>query len=165
MNTAIIAFGSNLENPQQQILDAAQYIARLPEIHAFALSPLYRTTPVGYIDQPDFINAVAKIQTDILAEDLLIILQKIEKIFGRTRSFRNAPRTLDLDIIDYANQSIQTKTLELPHPRAHLRGFVMHPLANIDPNYTIGSYGTASELAQKLGHNGMEMLNISFKID
>lgn len=159
MNTVIIALGSNLDNPAEQVRRAAKCIANLPEIKQFQLSPLYRTAPVGYTDQPDFINAVAVAYTDTSAEKLLILLQEIEQQFGRVRTFRNAPRTLDLDIIDFNHINIQTDNLELPHPRAHLRGFVMIPLAQISPDYAIGVHGTAAELAVKLGNDGMERLN------
>ncbi len=158
MHTVIIAFGSNLEQPAQQVRQAAETVARLPEIHQFTLSPLYRTAPVGYADQPDFINAVAIAQTSASAQDLLRLLQWIEQQFGRVRTFRNAPRTLDLDIIDYQHEVVQSDVLELPHPRAHLRGFVMLPLAQIAPDYRIGEHGTAAELAAQLGDDGIEML-------
>ena len=160
MYTAIIAFGSNLESPTQQVLQAAQRVAQQPEIIQFILSPLYRTTPVGYTDQPDFINAVAQVQTNVSPATLLVLLQNIENEFGRVRTFRNAPRTLDLDIIDFNHENIQTDTLELPHPRAHLRSFVMQPLAQIAPNYAIGTHGTATELAEQLGNDGIEIVVI-----
>ncbi len=158
MHTAVIAFGSNLNHPEEQIKQAAQAVARLPEIHSFTLSPLYRTAPVGYLEQDDFINAVALIETDYTASELLYQLQNIEQQFGRQRSFRNAPRTLDLDIIDYACSRYDTPELQLPHPRAHERGFVVHPLAQIAPHYPIGQHGTASELAEKIGTDGITLL-------
>lgn len=163
MKTAIIAFGSNLDKPQEQVQHAAQCVASLPDIHSFLMSPLYRTTPVGYADQPDFINAVAQIQTTVSAEELLVLLQQIEQKFGRVRSFANAPRTLDLDMIDYDHQIMHTDTLQLPHPRAHLRGFVMLPLAHIAPDYVIGTHGTAAELATQLGKEGIEIFNSPFQ--
>ena len=101
MNTAVIAFGSNLENPIAQVQNALAAVAALPQIGSLKTSSLYRTTPVGYADQPNFINAVALVETSYSAMKLLQQLQQIEQQFGRQRSFRNAPRTLDLDIIDY----------------------------------------------------------------
>jgi len=136
MNTAVIAFGSNLENPIEQVQNALAAVAALPQIGSLKISSLYRTAPVGYTEQPDFINAVAIVETSYAALELLQHLQQIEQQFGRQRSFRNAPRTLDLDIIDYAQTASNTPELQLPHPRAHERGFVMLPLAEIAPDYT-----------------------------
>lgn len=147
---AIIAFGSNLNQPIEQVQQAMQAVAQLPEILSMRTSSLYRTAPVGYADQPDFINAVAQIETHYTAPELLAQLQAIEQQFGRVRTFRNAPRTLDLDIIDFNHETHQSDVLELPHPRAHERGFVMIPLAEIAPDYPLGEHGTASEIACSL---------------
>ncbi|ULJ60875.1 2-amino-4-hydroxy-6-hydroxymethyldihydropteridine diphosphokinase [Wielerella bovis] len=157
MKTTIIAFGSNLQNPAEQIRRAIVAVSALPKIGSLKTSSLYRTTPVGYADQPDFINAVAIAQTDYTAAELLTELQAIEQQFGRERSFRNAPRTLDLDIIDYNHEIYQTDTLILPHPRAHERSFVMQPLAEIAPDYTLGKHGTAAQIAAELGHDGIQL--------
>lgn len=155
MFEAIIALGSNLENPANQIQKAMDELQKLPEISEFTPSPLYISTPVGYSDQPDFVNAVAKVKTSLDAPNLLLALQKIENEAGRVRSFRNAPRTLDLDLIDHNHSVYNTETLTLPHPRAHERSFVMLPLADIAPNFIIGTHGSASSLAQKLGNEGI----------
>lgn len=156
MHTAIIAFGSNLANPIDQVLRAIEAVKSLPQVHQTRVSSLYRTAPVGYTEQPDFINAVALIETDFTALTLLHALQEIEQQFGRERSFQNAPRTLDLDIIDFAHETSFTPELTLPHPRAHERGFVMTPLAEIAPDYVIGPHGSAQILAAKLGLDGMK---------
>jgi len=100
MNTAVIAFGSNLENPTAPGQNGTAAVVALPQIGSLKSSSLYRTAPVGYAEQPDFINAVALVETSYSAMELLQQLQQIEQQFGRQRSFRNAPRTLDLDIID-----------------------------------------------------------------
>ena len=155
MNTAVIAFGSNLDNPVAQVCAAIAAVSALPLIGSLKSSSLYCSTPVGYVNQPDFINAVALVQTNYAAAELLTHLHDIEQQFGRTRSFRNAPRTLDLDIIDYANLSNQSPELMLPHPRAHERSFVMLPLAEIAPDYVIDSFGTAREIAERLGNAGI----------
>lgn len=157
-NTAVIALGSNLAKPREQIQNALQYLRALPETQLISVSSLYQTTPVGYADQPDFINAVALIQTQYSPLQLLQALQNIEQQFGRERSFRNAPRTLDLDIIDFAGQNHNTPELILPHPRAHERGFVMLPLAEIAPDYIIGNFGSAQQLAKQLGKSGIEKI-------
>lgn len=150
MNTAIIAFGSNLLNPVQQVVQAIDAVKQLPRIHNVRVSSLYRSAPVGYADQPDFINAVAMLQTEMTALALLHALQDIEAVFGRERSFRNAPRTLDLDLIDFNHQISHDVELTLPHPRAHERAFVMVPLAEIAPEFVLGQYGSARILAAKL---------------
>lgn len=157
MTIAIIALGSNLDNPAEQIRQAAQRIATLPEIQSFRLSSLYMTAPVGYTAQPDFINAVAQVEMQDTALALLRKLQQIEQQFGRVRTFQNAPRTLDLDIIDFNHENWDTPDLILPHPRAHLRGFVMIPLAEIAPDYAIGEYGSAAEIAANLGDDGVRI--------
>ena len=158
MQTVIIAFGSNLHNPCEQVRRAIDAVSALPKISHLNASSFYRTTPVGYADQPDFINAVAIAQTSYTAPELLAELQAIEQRFGRERSFRNAPRTLDLDIVDYQHEIHQTDDLILPHPRAHQRSFVMQPLAEIAPDYVLGEYGTAKVIAAQLGGDGIERL-------
>lgn len=158
MNTAIIAFGSNLDHPIEKIHQAIATVSALPQISSLKTSSLYRTAPIGYADQPDFINAVAIAQTHYNAIELLHELQMIEQQFGRQRSFRNAPRTLDLDIIDFNHEIHQTDILTLPHPRAHERSFVMIPLAEIAPDYVLQPHGSTYLLAEKLGTEGIERL-------
>ena len=156
--TALIAFGSNLENPVEQVRRAIAAVAALPVIRSLQASSLYLSAPVGYADQPDFVNAVALVEADCGARKLLHLLQDIETRFGRVRSFRNAPRTLDLDLIDFAGSTSDDAELTLPHPRAHQRSFVMLPLAEIAPDYPIGSHGRARDLVQALGSTGIEKL-------
>lgn len=156
--TAVIAFGSNLEEPARQVRQAAATVAALPNMVSFRLSSLYRTAPVGYTEQPDFINAVALVQTRDSAMVLLQRLQAVEQAFGRERTFRNAPRILDLDLIDFHHEIWQTDTLTLPHPRAHERGFVMCPLAEIAPDYVLGNHGRAADLARALADDGIVRL-------
>lgn len=158
--TAIIALGSNLDNPQEQIKQAIAAIKKLPEIVSLTVSSLYCSTPVGYKEQPDFINAVAlaKVHANCTAEQLLHVLQQIEQDFGRVRSFQNAPRTLDLDLIDFNHEISHDALLTLPHPRAHERSFVMQPLAEIAPDYPIGTHGCAADLATQLGNAGIVRL-------
>ena len=156
--TAVIAFGSNLGESTDTIRLAAERLSRHPGIASLRLSPLYRTAPVGYTDQPDFVNAAALIETTLDAYALLSLLHTVEQDAGRERSFRNAPRTLDLDIIDYGGQTKDDPALTLPHPRAHLRAFVMRPLADIAPDYPLPGYGSARDLAESLGTNGITPL-------
>lgn len=154
--TAIIALGSNLDNPLQQIQAALKQVAMLPETVLLQTSSYYQTAPVGYADQPDFINAVCLVETTLAADKLLTLLHEIEAAFGRKRTFRNAPRTLDLDLIDYDGMHIQSEHLVLPHPRARERAFVMVPLAEVAQDYRIGGTGeTAAETVQHLPQDGI----------
>ena len=159
MHLAYVALGANLDDPVTQVHAAFDALRGLPASRLLRTSSLYRTAPVGYAEQPDFINAVCLIDTTLSAQALLAALHDIEAAFGRERSFRNAPRTLDLDIIDYAHCRHSSDALTLPHPRAHERSFVMLPLAEIAPDYALGSYGTAAGLAERLGGSGIDLFS------
>jgi 2-amino-4-hydroxy-6-hydroxymethyldihydropteridine diphosphokinase len=141
---AHIGLGSNLANPEAQVLAAFDEIAATPGIHLERRSSLYRTAPVGYDNQPDFINAVARVRTTLPPQALLDELLAIERTHGRVREFLNAPRTLDLDVLLYDEERIQTETLNIPHPRAHLRAFVLLPLLEVSPDVVIAGVGAAS---------------------
>lgn len=154
-NRAVIALGSNLHNPAEQVRRALRTLAAHPHIRLRETSSLYTTAPVGYDDQPDFVNAVCIAETDLEGPALLAVLNGIEADFGRERSFRNAPRTLDLDIIDFNGETSADPHLTLPHPRAHERGFVMLPLAEIAPDFVLGKHGRAAEIAARLGGAGI----------
>lgn len=152
---AFIAFGSNLKDPQNQVEKAIQAIKNAPNILLVQASSLYKTAPVGYDNQDDFINAVAEIKTDLTPIELLRKLLEIEHTFGRKRPFPNAPRVLDLDLLLYEGITMNSAELTLPHPRMHERGFVMIPLAEIAPNIQISQYGHADELAAKCDNQGV----------
>lgn len=144
--TAFIALGSNLENPQRQIAAGFAELAALPQTRVLRRSSLYRSAPVGYADQPDFINAVAGIETGMGPQELLAALLAIERRHGRVREFPNAPRTLDLDIALYGDLVLHEHGLTIPHPRMHERAFVMVPLAEIAPDCVVPGRGRVSEL-------------------
>ncbi|WP_037585739.1 2-amino-4-hydroxy-6-hydroxymethyldihydropteridine diphosphokinase [Stenoxybacter acetivorans] len=152
-HTAIIALGSNLDHPKQHIQAAVTALSALVHSRLLRVSSLYQTKPVGYLNQPDFINAAALLHTQLSAHELLAQLHQIENRFGRVRTFRNAPRTLDLDMIDYDGQCNDDSDLTLPHPRAHERAFVMLPLAEIAPDHVLPKRGRADELAHALSQN------------
>jgi 2-amino-4-hydroxy-6-hydroxymethyldihydropteridine diphosphokinase len=135
---AFIALGSNLCDPKTQITEAIKTIAACDEIELIKQSSLYLTAPIGYDNQPDFINAVVYVKTNLAPLPLLHRLFEIENSHGRERPFANAPRVLDLDLLVYDNLSMTTDELHLPHPRMHERGFVMLPFAEIAPNFMIG---------------------------
>jgi len=146
---AFVALGSNLAEPEAQIQQAFAALAQLPQTRLLAQSALYRSTPVGYAEQPDFINAVALLETKLTAHDLLQSLLGIERNFGRVRDFRNAPRTLDLDLLLYGDMMFHEAGLTLPHPRMHERAFVLLPLLEIAPACVIPGKGKAADwLAQ-----------------
>ena len=155
---AFVAFGSNLKDPQHQVEQAIQAIKNTSDMLFVRASSLYKTAPVGYDNQDDFINAVAEIKTDLTPIELLRRLLGIENSFGRERPFPNAPRVLDLDLLLYDNVAINTAELTLPHPRMHERGFVMIPLAEIAPKIKIGQHGDADELAARCDNQGVKKL-------
>ncbi len=132
MTIAYIALGANLGDRQATLTRAVDSLRELGKVTA--ISPLYETEPVGYRDQPRFLNAVVALDTELPATGLLARLQRIELAAGRTRTFRNAPRTLDLDLLLYGDAAIETPALTVPHPRMHERGFVLAPLAEIAPD-------------------------------
>ena len=131
--TAFIALGANLGDPQVAVLRAFEALASLPETRLTARSRLYRTAPYEATG-PDFINAVARIETSLTAPALLDALQAIENAAGRQRPYVNAPRTLDLDILLYGDAHIDSPRLAVPHPRMGGRAFVLYPLADVAPD-------------------------------
>ncbi len=144
--TAFIALGSNLEDPEQQVRRGFEELARLPRTRLVRASSLYRSAPVGYRDQPDFVNAVAEIETSLTPRALLAQLLAIEHRHGRIREFPNAPRTLDLDIVLYGDIALREPGLAIPHPRMHERAFVIVPLAEIAPDVVVPGRGRAGDL-------------------
>lgn len=153
MPKAYIALGSNLKDPAKQVEQAFLAINAIPNCSVIKQSSLYETKPVGYDNQPDFINAVAAVETNLTPQALLDALLEIEMIFGRERPFPNAPRILDLDLLWYEDTFIETKKLTIPHPRMHLRAFVMRPLAEIAPDLTLPNHGNVVKLAQSLDND------------
>ena len=136
---AVIALGSNIENPEAQVTRAFDEIATLPQTRVLARSRLHRTAPVGYANQPDFVNACALVETALEPRALLDALLAIERRHGRVRAIPNGPRTLDLDIIVYGDRVIDEPGLTIPHPRASEREFVMVPLREVWPDAVIPS--------------------------
>jgi 2-amino-4-hydroxy-6-hydroxymethyldihydropteridine diphosphokinase len=152
---AFIALGSNLQNPAEQVRHAFSEIASLPKTQLVRTSSLYKTAPLGYDNQPDFINAVAEVATGLEPLDLLRSLLDIETRHGRERPFPNAPRVLDLDLLLYDDLMMQTPELTLPHPRMHERGFVLLPLAEIAPTIGIPGMGNVQQLAEQCPDQGV----------
>lgn len=141
----LIGAGANLGDPVGQLRAAVRMLGQVITIHR--ISSLYRTEPVGHRDQPDFHNLVLAARTALAPGDVLAQLQAVEAALGRERTFANAPRTLDLDLLAYGGRVMDTPALTLPHPRMHLRGFVLHPLVEIAPEWRHPVQGhTAREL-------------------
>ncbi len=155
MHRAYVALGANLEDPQAQVENALAALAQLPQSALVARSSLYRTAPVGLAEQPDFINAVAALDTELLPDDLLEALFAIEREFGRVRAAKNGPRTLDLDLLLYDGMIVDTPHLHLPHPRLHLRAFVIVPLAEIAPDCALSGRGTVAAWLPAVANQGI----------
>ncbi len=143
---AFIGLGANLGDPEAQVRRALAALADLPGTRLVTASSFYRSAPVGVVAQPDFINAVAEIETALGARALLEALLAAERRFGRRRDFPGAPRTLDLDLLLYGDRVIAEPGLVVPHPRMHERAFVLAPLAEIAPDVAIPGKGRAGAL-------------------
>ena len=157
--TAFIALGSNLEDPVAQVRAGLHALAFLPRTQLIAASSLYRNPPAGYRDQPDFVNAVAQIETRLAPRALLDALLAIERSHGRLRDFPNAPRTLDLDILIYGEEVVCETGLTIPHPRMLERAFVMVPLAEIAPAAVIPGAGPVAQLVTQVDATRMVKLS------
>ncbi len=138
---AYVALGANLGDPAEQLENAFAELASLADTRLLARSGLYSSAPAGYADQPDYVNAVAKLDTTLSPRELLVCLLDIERRHGRERAFRNAPRTLDLDILLYDDRRVNEPGLHIPHPRMHERAFVLLPLAEIAPDLDLPGHG------------------------
>ncbi|HWQ39645.1 MAG TPA: 2-amino-4-hydroxy-6-hydroxymethyldihydropteridine diphosphokinase [Burkholderiales bacterium] len=155
---AFIGIGANLDDPIGKVRIALNEIDRLPATRVVRRSSLYRTAPVGYNDQPEFINAVAEVLTELEPRQLLDMLLAIEARHGRVRGARNAPRTLDLDVLLFGDRILTEPELSVPHPRMHERAFVLVPLAEIAPHASIPGHGSAAELAARVARHGVTLV-------
>ncbi len=153
-----IALGANIAQPAKQIRRAVALICLLPQTRLVKTSSFYCTAPVGYADQPDFINAVVELRTSLSAEELLESLLAIESALGRERTIPNGPRTIDLDLILYGEQTIEEKELVVPHPRMHERAFVLIPLTEIAPDVIIPGIGPASAQLTSVADQSLKRL-------
>lgn len=144
MSLAYIALGANLGDPTATLEAAFAALGELPASQLLRRSSLYRTAPIGLTAQPDFINAAAALATDQPPSALLDALQTIERAFGRRREIHNGPRTLDLDLLLYDARQIATPRLSVPHPRLHLRAFVLQPLSEIAPDLALPGRGSVA---------------------
>ena len=158
MITAYIGLGSNQGGPRAQIDQAFAELDGLPATRLAARSPLYRSAPIDAPGQPDFVNAVAAVETELSAAQLLEALQAIESRHGRERNYRHAPRTLDLDLLLFGDTAFASPTLTLPHPRMHERAFVLRPLLDLDPRAEIPGRGAARALLRTCTAQAIERI-------
>lgn len=146
LHQAFVALGANLGDPKTTVQAALGRLAELPESRLIKASALYLTAPLSLTNQPDFINAVALLETTLEPEALLTALFALEAEFGRVRLDRNGPRTLDLDLLLFDDLVLESLNLTLPHPRLHQRAFVLAPLAEIAPTLIIPKHGKLTDL-------------------
>ncbi len=163
LHQVYLSFGANLGSRQANILQALQYVQTRTAIKK--ISSFYETNPVGYTDQPKFINITCLLETELSPTDLLRFLKWIEKRMGRQASFRNAPRPIDIDILLYDELILKDLDLQIPHPRLHERAFVLVPLAEIAPDLVYpGLHITVQEMLNKIGSTGVERVDRSLKL-
>jgi 2-amino-4-hydroxy-6-hydroxymethyldihydropteridine diphosphokinase len=145
---AVVALGANIGNPREQLDVAIALLREATEVKA--VSQYYETKPVGGPEQPNYLNAICILESELPATDLLALLHGIEKSLGRERKEKWGPRTIDLDLIQYGSLLSKAQELELPHPRAHERRFVLEPWAELEPDAILLTHGKISELLAQL---------------
>jgi 2-amino-4-hydroxy-6-hydroxymethyldihydropteridine diphosphokinase len=155
---AYIGLGSNLHDPVSQVRAAIIALADIGLTRLSTSSSLYRSAPMGYADQPDFVNAVAGVDTELDPQNLLARLLAVERARGRVRTIANGPRVLDLDLLLYADECVAEAGLRIPHPRMHERAFVLIPLVEIAPSIIIPGRGSAARLLQSVDQGSIERL-------
>ncbi|MES9937044.1 MAG: 2-amino-4-hydroxy-6-hydroxymethyldihydropteridine diphosphokinase [Sedimenticola sp.] len=155
---AYIGLGSNLEDPPQQVRTALEELAHIPRCSLVASSNLYISTPLGPGDQPEYINAVAALETGLDARELLAELQAIEDQHGRVREERWGPRTLDLDILLIGDRQIDSPELTVPHPELSMRPFVLYPLQELVPaDFVVPGLGELRDLLDNCPFEGLSL--------
>ena len=155
---AHVGLGGNLGDARQQVEQAFEALAATPGVRLVTRSPLYRSAPVD-AGGPDYVNAVAAVDTTLSPHDLLAALQSIEDCFGRERPYRNAPRTLDLDLLLHGEVQVSDPVLTLPHPRLHLRAFVLRPLADLVPDLVVPGLGPLQALLPGVQDQRLERIS------
>jgi 2-amino-4-hydroxy-6-hydroxymethyldihydropteridine diphosphokinase len=155
-----IALGSNLDDPANHVRRACQELGVLPQTRCLQYSRLYQSAPHGPTEQPDYINAVAELETALAPNELLSVLQALEQAHERVRTGEYwGPRTLDLDILLYGDQRVDGPELQIPHPYMAERAFVLYPLYELEPNLDVPGYGLLSDLMKQCPADGMDILN------
>lgn len=159
MITTYIGIGSNLEEPLQQVRRALHALEQLPHSRLDGVSRLYRSAPVGPAGQPDYVNAAARVVTELGPEQLLDQLQAIENSHGRVRTIRWGPRTLDLDILLYGSLTLDTPRLHVPHRELANRSFVLYPLADLDADLVLPDGTCLSHLVDGCPPDGLSVIS------
>jgi 2-amino-4-hydroxy-6-hydroxymethyldihydropteridine diphosphokinase len=155
---AYVGIGSNVDGPRAQVLTAFDALAQIPQTLLVARSPLYTTRPHGPVAQDDFVNAAAGLLTQLDAAQLLQQLRAIETARGRRREQRWGPRNIDLDLLVFADQRIETPELTVPHPGIVERNFVLYPLSDIAPQLQVPGVGRVADLKQRVDPAGIAAL-------
>lgn len=158
MVTAFVGLGANLGDAPATLDAAVAALAALPATHLAARSPRYRSAPVD-ASGPDFLNEVVQLETSLAPLPLLDAMQAIERLHGRERPYRNAPRTLDLDLLLYGDVVLDSPRLTLPHPRMHLRAFVLRPLADVSPGRRLPGRGSVESLLAAVQSQAIERID------
>jgi 2-amino-4-hydroxy-6-hydroxymethyldihydropteridine diphosphokinase len=153
---AFVGLGANLGNAEAVLRSAVDALGQLAGITLASCSRTYRSAPVD-AGGPDYLNAVAAIDTELSPADLLQALQRIEQAHGRERPYVNAPRTLDLDLLLYGDETVDSPGLRVPHPRLHERAFVLLPLAELAPALRIPGHGLVRDLLPGVAHQRIEL--------
>ena len=161
MSSCYIGLGSNIEGPRDQVIQAISELAELPSSTLLKTSSLYQSKPLGLQDQPDFINAVAELETSLSVRKLLSYLQEIESNHHRSREIHWGPRTLDLDILLYDAVEIDNADLKIPHPEIRNRNFVLIPLYEIAAELTIPGMGKLAELVRQIDRSGLDKIQVT----
>ena len=162
MEQVYVGLGSNLADPRAQVERASRALAGLPKTRLVQRSRLYRSAPWGRADQPEFVNAVVALQTELTPRELLEALLKIERAAGRARdATRWGPRVLDLDILVFGDRMIDEPGLHVPHPHLHERAFVLLPLAEIAPDLIVPGHGRVDDLARRIDASTCRPLEIA----
>jgi|SRR5690554_1626091 len=158
MATVFIALGANLDHPHQTLLDAIDTLSHLPQLKHLVASSLYRSSPMGPVDQPDYVNAVACAETSLTPIQLLDLLQAVEHDFGRKREIHWGPRTLDLDILLYGREQINQPRLTIPHPGLSERDFVLVPLVELAPDLILPDGRDITSLLNAMAHHDLQKI-------
>jgi 2-amino-4-hydroxy-6-hydroxymethyldihydropteridine diphosphokinase len=148
---AYVGLGANLGDREATLRAAVEALAAVPGVRVVAVSSLRETEPVGYLDQPPFLNGAAALETELAPRELLEALLAVERALGRTREGpRFGPRTVDLDLLLHGSEVVDEPGLTVPHPRLHERAFALEPLAELDPALVVPRKGTVSSLLAEL---------------
>jgi 2-amino-4-hydroxy-6-hydroxymethyldihydropteridine diphosphokinase len=146
MARAYVGLGANIGPREVTLLRAVDLLAAEDGIEVLELSELRQTAPVGVVDQPEFLNGALAVETSLAPRDLLDVLLRVERELGRVREERWGPRTIDLDLLVYGDETVDEPGLRVPHPRLHERRFALEPLAELEPELAIPGHGKVSDL-------------------